>query len=483
MCCAAALLLQLAQLATSQDQVGAGPVSTATPPEQAQLSRAIDALGTPDAIRSARFLHVEHIGTTFAGEQARSPNETVAEAGRVYRWYFDRVGKRALRDAEQLFPGGIRFWTRAAVSSNGAWSIDVAKWRDGSDLQITPPAGATAALAQFERFLPHLMLAQALQPDAALAPGVNGGFRYKDTAGNLIEVTLDPTTRLPLRASQIVDGKPSAEIVYSNYKRRHGLMMPGRVQIYQAGTLREDLTLKSTRVGEVAGTQFSAPNDYSAPPPAGEPSAREFAPGMFLFENMPGNYHSMAIDQGDHLVLLEAPLSPAYAEAQKNILAKLRPGIPVSHVLVTHHHGDHTGGLKFWAEAGATIVAAKGAGVALQRQLKARGLVAPLKLEEVEGRRSFGVGVHRIDAYAFASSHAASHLLMHMPAPKILFHGDMFYLPARGPVPAAFPIVRDLVGQMQALDLDVSSLVGVHGRVGTMDDLRLSMRRGGYGWR
>jgi hypothetical protein len=221
------------------------------------------------------------------------------------------------------------------------------------------------------------MLAQALQPDAALAPGVNGGFRYKDAADNLIEVTLDPTTRLPLRASQIVDGRPSAEIAYSNYKRRHGLMMPGRVQIYQAGTLREDLTLKSTRIGEVAESKFSAPSGYSAPPPAGEPSARELAPGMFLFENMPGNYHSMAIDQGDHLVLLEAPLSPAYAEAQKNILAKLRPGIPVSHVLVTHHHGDHTGGLKFWAEAGATIVAAKGAGVALQRQLKARGLVAP----------------------------------------------------------------------------------------------------------
>jgi glyoxylase-like metal-dependent hydrolase (beta-lactamase superfamily II) len=193
---------------------------------------------------------------------------------------------------------------------------------------------------------------------------------------------------------------------------------------------------------------------------------------------MQGAYHSMAVDQGDHLVLLEAPLSPAYAEAQKKILEKLRPGKRVSHVLVTHHHGDHGGGLKNWAEWGATIVAAKGATAALQRQLKARGLSGPAKIEEVDGRRSFGAGASRIDAYAFASSHAEAHLLMHMPVPKILFQGDMFYLPARGPVPAAFPIVTDMVNQIEALKLDVGTVVGVHGRAGTMAEVRESVRKG-----
>jgi YD repeat-containing protein len=436
-----------------------------------------NALGTPDALWAARFLHAEQSGTFIAGEQGRLPSELVAEAGRVYRWYYDAAGKRALREAEQHFPGGIRFWFRSAVSSQGGWSVDVAKWRDGTDLQTLPTAGAIATLAQFERFLPHLMLAQANGPNAALEPGESGSIRYKDAAGSLIQVTLDPQTRLPLRASQIVEGKPTTETVYSSYERRHGLMMPRRVQIYQGGTLREDLKLGATRIGKVDESRFMPPADYSVPPPAGEPSAREIAPGMFLFENMQSDYHSMAVDQGDHLILLEAPLSPAYAEAQKSLLAKLRPGKPVRHVLVTHHHGDHNGGLETWVEAGATIITGNGAAVALQRQLKARGLAAPAKIEEVTGRRSFGTGASRIDVYAFASSHAASHLLMHMPEPKILFHGDMFYLPARGPVPAAFPIVRDLVGQIKDLKLDVNILVGVHGRAGTMADLGESLRK------
>jgi hypothetical protein len=73
--------------------------------------------------------------------------------------------------------------------------------------------------------------------------------------------------------------------------------------------------------------------------------------------------------------------------------------------------------------------------------------------------------------------------MMHMPAPKILFQGDMFYLPARGPVPAAFPIVRDLVHQIKVLKLDVDSIVGVHGRPGTMADLHLSVRKARLGGR
>jgi hypothetical protein len=55
----------------------------------------------------------------------------------------------------------------------------------------------------------------------------------------------------------------------------------------------------------------------------------------------------------------------------------------------------------------------------------------------------------------------------------------MFYLPARGPVPAAFPITKELAGQIKALKLDVNSLVGVHGRPGTIADLGLSIRKAG----
>jgi glyoxylase-like metal-dependent hydrolase (beta-lactamase superfamily II) len=179
---------------------------------------------------------------------------------------------------------------------------------------------------------------------------------------------------------------------------------------------------------------------------------------------------------GDHFVLVEAPLSPEYANLQKGILATLKPGKPVRFVLVTHHHGDHTGGLLAWAQAGATIIVPSGAKVAIERQLEARGFTGTARIEEVESRRSFGTGAARTDAYAFSTAHSEAHLIVHVPQSGILFQGDLFYLPERGDVPPAFPVVGDLQRQIDRLGLRVEQVVGVHGRPATLEQVRESLR-------
>jgi glyoxylase-like metal-dependent hydrolase (beta-lactamase superfamily II) len=133
--------------------------------------------------------------------------------------------------------------------------------------------------------------------------------------------------------------------------------------------------------------------------------------------------------------------------------------------------------LSFWAEQGATILLPRGARVAIERQLRARGLQGELRIEEVDDRRSFGSGANRIDAYAFASSHAAAHMVMHLPERRMLFQGDLFYLPERGDPPAAFPVVRELERLIARLGLKVDLIVGVHGRPATMAQMRQSLRR------
>ncbi|HZF94100.1 MAG TPA: MBL fold metallo-hydrolase [Allosphingosinicella sp.] len=441
------------------------------------LAAASTALGSARARAAAASIQVEQTGFSRAVEQARSPAELTTDAGRVYRWWFD--GARTIREAEQHFPGGIRFFTRAALTPAGGWSVDAAGWRTGTDLDLVAAEPALAARLGWERFLPHLLLAQAEAARATVEPAGEGRFRYRDAAGALIEVTLDPATFRPTRAAQIVDGAETAVVAYYDYLRRHGIMLPARVQIFQGATLREDLRLGATRIGRPADSAFAPPSGYTAPPAPGEPSAREIAPGVLYFENMPADYHSMAVDMGDHLVLVEAPQSPAYAAAQRRILEALRPGKPVRYVLSTHHHGDHNGGLAAWAEAGATIVGGAGARVAIERQLRARGYTGAAAIEEVTGRRSFGDG--RIVAYAFPTSHAESHLVAHVPAHRILFQGDLFSLAARGAPPPAFPIVSELRDRIAALGLEVESIVGVHGRIATRAEYEESLRLGGRG--
>jgi hypothetical protein len=60
---------------------------------------------------------------------------------------------------------------------------------------------------------------------------------------------------------------------------------------------------------------------------------------------------------------------------------------------------------------------------------------------------------------------------------RAIFQGDLFYVPERGAVPEAFPVSRDLDRAIRRHRLDVSTIVGVHGRPATWMEFRRSLRR------
>lgn len=176
------------------------------------------------------------------------------------------------------------------------------------------------------------------------------------------------------------------------------------------------------------------------------------------------------------MVVIESPLNAAYARQQLALIRGVTDK-PIRYVVVTHHHGDHTGGLSVLAATGATLVVPGGAAVAIRRQLDRAG-VHDAKIEEVAERRRFGSGERLIDVHRIATSHADTNLLIHIPSQKLLFQGDLFYVPERGAVPPAFAVTSDLDRAVRALGLQIASIAGVHGRVATAADMAESLRRG-----
>lgn len=226
------------------------------------------------------------------------------------------------------------------------------------------------------------------------------------------------------------------------------------------GNPNESVRVTEVRyLSRVDDAMFAVPPGYSEAPPAAPPSVRELAPGAWLLENMPGGYHAMFVDAGESVVVLEAPRDDAFTRTALELIAKTLPGKRVSHVFVTHHHGDHTGGLR--AYEGAAIIAGKDADVALRRQLE-------LEAQTVTARTT----LQGIDIIPVHSAHAHSSLVFHVRG--VVFQGDLFYVPERGPVPPAFPVTDELLVAIQGLD--VHTVAGVHGRPATMDEVRLSVR-------
>jgi glyoxylase-like metal-dependent hydrolase (beta-lactamase superfamily II) len=88
--------------------------------------------------------------------------------------------------------------------------------------------------------------------------------------------------------------------------------------------------------------------------PAPRVDAETIAPGVSYLRG--GSHHSVAIEMRDHVVLVEAPLGEARSVALLAKLTELAPQKPLRYVVNTHHHFDHSGGLRTMVNQGATVV-------------------------------------------------------------------------------------------------------------------------------
>ncbi|HEX6650533.1 MAG TPA: hypothetical protein VF075_13375, partial [Pyrinomonadaceae bacterium] len=94
--------------------------------------------------------------------------------------------------------------------------------------------------------------------------------------------------------------------------------------------------------------------------------------------------------------------------------------------------------------------------------------------ETMDGKRVFDDGVHKVELYRFASPHVAEMIIAYLPKEKILFEADMLDIPEAGsPTPGDDTV--DLANQIEKLGLQVETLIPVHGRIGTIADLRTAV--------
>nr|WP_240786977.1 MBL fold metallo-hydrolase [Ramlibacter rhizophilus] len=179
-------------------------------------------------------------------------------------------------------------------------------------------------------------------------------------------------------------------------------------------------------------------------------------------------------------VVIDALGSPQLA---RELLAEIRrvTGRGVSHVVLTHYHADHIYGLQVFKEAGARIVAHRGAleylhsATATQRLAASREELAPWIDAQtrlvpadlwIEGRHELVLGGTRIVLLPVGPAHTPEDLVVHLPAEKVLFAGDLVF---RGRIP--------FVGQAnsghwikaleQVLQLDAQVVVPGHGELST----------------
>jgi glyoxylase-like metal-dependent hydrolase (beta-lactamase superfamily II) len=154
-------------------------------------------------------------------------------------------------------------------------------------------------------------------------------------------------------------GVDTTRWTYIGNQTADGLILPLRATVSRRGITILDIRIKSAKFDDSAKLTDA---DFTLDPafkPFETPglAIAEVRPGLWEVANAgQGNYRVQFIELADRLVAYDAPVSPTESRAVIQKLREKVPNKPISHVVLSHFHNDHIGGVKAFAEAGAIVV-------------------------------------------------------------------------------------------------------------------------------
>jgi len=307
-------------------------------------------------------------------------------------------------------------------------------------------------------------------------------------------LSVDPETHLPravtVREHHGYYGTIVVRTIYRDWREVDGLKIPLRLARYNDGVLVRRVTrkeaalasagekdrfrlapadaLEPTRIDArdwgwrmshwfLGRTAMGRASETDPTPPV---TFREVGDGVYQVAG--SSHHSLVVVGEEALAVVDAPFYPARARQILEALGERWPDKPLRHLVLTHHHLDHSGGLHPYVEAGAELVIPEG-NAAFFREVLERGADAPaIDLRTVKQRaRLPGLG-RSLEVLYVPNPHSDAMLVAFVPDRALLFVTDLFS-PGRPTDAQNTRYSKALLHAIDFYDLEVDFLVGGHG--------------------
>lgn len=438
--------------------------STASPQRTSVLTAAADALNVAD-IKSLEYTGVgAHF---FVGQAYRSGEPWPILPVKNYTVSIDyEIGAFRVDRTEEMGPvmplgGGQAFrGSRRVVQEPLRIGTELPRGPERMiHISLTPHGFVKAAIA-------NRATARSTPQGTEVSFTVDGKYRV---IGNLNQQHLLERVRTWID-SPVVGDLP-IEVIYSGYRDFGGVQFPSHIAQMTGGHPSLDLWIVSVTANP--RLDLSVPEDVSEALPVAM-DAQRLAEGVYLLSGR-GTSNSLVIEMRDHLVVCEAN-----SEAQSlGVIAKLKemfPSKPIRYIVNTHHHWDHSAGLRMYVAAGATIVTHEQNRAWFEQALSAPRTLNPLRRPQAASRSRFLTvgdrgeltdGQRVLELHVITGNRQAAGMLMvSLPNERLLFEADVWTPPPGDQRldPAWLPLARALHDSIRRLNLQVDRILPNHNR-------------------
>lgn len=513
---AAAILVPLG-LVVSAAAGGAIPFTLASYRDAlAVVERGVSMLGGVDAIARAGGLTVIGEGSLdlSGGQQGVHPDRP--EPMPLHEvLVLDPAAGRMVYEARSWSSADAQVHRRRVYEeSRPALVVDLLNRRAFWDQAQDP----TADLDGYRNVVPHYLLERALESRASLRrlPAEVGRAAVSMTlaSGQTLTLGFDPETGLPQFVEYLVDmpnlGDAPVRWSWNGWHEVPGLgLYPAGHTVTLGGTVLRKLRYDRVAAGATAGKEWlSVPDDIVVPDPpplaasGGHPlplESREVADGVHLLTDPRAGTGLLVVEFLDFLAVVGAPAacrqlqqlpattrptgetSSSMSQRALEAARRIAPGKRVKYVVLTHWHGDQSGGARVFLAAGAAVVAspttARVVGAAARRPFTLEpdpwaGRMMSGSIEVVDGLHVMSDGrreLHLIDVGQ--NPHAADMLVAWLPKERVLYQAGLFEPEGHFPAVERLPVMRWFVGWLSSAGLDPESIYAMRGGAVTPEQI------------
>ncbi len=326
------------------------------------------------------------------------------------------------------------------------------------------------------------VLQLALDPDTQISDlrtaGTERSVSIVASDGTELTLYVNRETGLPSRVQSMAYytrhlGDVFVETQFEGYENVDGLQLPTTLTSMLDRFELLSVTVSNSVNGDTG--DLEAPDGVksrSVPVPSAIVEIEEIGQGLWYLTGQ--SHHSLVVEFEDHLTLVEAPQDDMRTLAVIDAARSLDPEKPLTEVINTHHHFDHSGGIRAAVSEGLTVITHELNQQFYRDSVSRTHRSTPdalgknpqaMQIETVSEPYELSDARRTVQIFPIVGSpHADTLLMVYFPAERALVVADVYSTPNPNAANPRFPHVANLIENIENYNLRVDRVLPIHGQ-------------------